>query len=79
MGIKDMIRPGLGRKQNNDAPADEILPAGNTNNAAPEDANPDEKPEEDVVPSQDVQHGVQDMEAVTLSWSKRSLFCVFIL
>jgi hypothetical protein len=29
------------------------------------------------LPSQDIQRGVQDVEAVTLSWSKASLIAVF--
>jgi hypothetical protein len=31
------------------------------------------------LPVQDAQRGVQDVEAVTLTWSKKSLIAVFIL
>jgi hypothetical protein len=31
------------------------------------------------LPAQDAQRGVQDVEAVTLTWSKQSLVTVFIL
>ena len=31
------------------------------------------------LPVQDAQRGVQDMEAITLTWSKQSLVAVFIL
>jgi hypothetical protein len=37
----------------------------------------DEKPQL-VLPDEDAQRGVQDIEAVTLSWSKTALIAVFI-
>ena len=43
-------------------------PAGNDNDEAPSE-----------LPSEDVQGGVQNIEAVTLTWSKKSLVAVFIL
>lgn len=33
----------------------------------------------EAAPSEDVQHGVQDIQAVTLTWTKKSLITVFIL
>lgn len=30
------------------------------------------------VPGEDLQHGVQDVEAITLSWSKASLIAIFL-
>lgn len=37
-----------------------------------------EAPEKDILPSEDAQRGVQQVEAVTLTWSKPSLIAVFI-
>lgn len=38
-----------------------------------------EHPEKDLVPTEDAQRGVQQVEAVTLTWSKPYLIAVFIL
>ncbi|KAL9945916.1 hypothetical protein D7B24_005225 [Verticillium nonalfalfae] len=76
------IRLGLGRQQVDDA----IVPAaaeratddaklGAENVANETGAQVDEKP---VLPSENVQHGVQSVQAVTLTWSKRSLVAVFV-
>lgn len=35
--------------------------------------------EKDIVPTEDAQRGVQDVEAVTLTWTKPYLIAVFIL
>ena len=37
-----------------------------------------EEPVKDILPSEDAQRGVQQVEAVTLTWSKPSLIAVFI-
>ncbi|KAM0284012.1 hypothetical protein ACHAQH_002207 [Verticillium albo-atrum] len=83
MPILPKLRLGLGRQQGDDA----IVPVavdttvdntktGATDNVANEAGAPvDEKP---VLPSENVQHGVQSVQAVTLTWSKRSLIAVFI-
>jgi hypothetical protein len=34
--------------------------------------------DKDVVPTEDAQHGVQKMEAVTLAWTKKSLAAMLI-
>ncbi|PNH31280.1 hypothetical protein BJF96_g5566 [Verticillium dahliae] len=76
------IRLGLGRQQVDDVivpaaaegtPDDAKLGAENVANET--GAQVDEKP---VLPSENVQHGVQSVQAVTLTWSKRSLVAVFI-
>lgn len=38
-----------------------------------------EQPEKDLVPTEDAQRGVQQVEAVTLTWTKPYLIAVFIL
>lgn len=48
---------------------------------SPADVDTDEPPSKDPedVPTDDAQRGIQDVEAVTLTWSKPSLIAVFIL
>lgn len=46
-----------------------------TDDATASNSNDDSHPEE--LPDQNVQYGVQDVEAVTLTWSRRSLIFVF--
>lgn len=38
-----------------------------------------EQPEKDLVPTEEAQRGVQQVEAVTLTWTKSYLIAVFIL
>jgi hypothetical protein len=72
---------------------DKISPAQQTNAAipSPNDTKPEtmdmadteslnavRKVEEATSPSKDAQHGVQNVEAVTLSWSKTSLKLAFV-
>ena len=38
-----------------------------------------EQPEKDLVPIEDAQCGVQQVEAVALTWTKPYLFIVFLL
>lgn len=58
--------------------------ASNEKDITPNDAeiaatdNANDKPELER-PTEDAQRGVQNVEAVTLTWSKRSLVLVFIL
>lgn len=64
-------------------PVDAISPTnkkGASENAA-EDAieSRPEDSKDDILPNEDVQRGVKEVEAVTLAWSKRSLILVFIL
>lgn len=37
-----------------------------------------EQPEKDILPAEDAQRGVQQVEAVTLTWTKPSLVGIFI-
>ncbi|KAE8144556.1 hypothetical protein BDV25DRAFT_145497 [Aspergillus avenaceus] len=46
-----------------------------TTNVVPHIGAEDQQPD---IPSEDVQHGVRDVEAVTLTWSKTTLMAVFI-
>jgi hypothetical protein len=57
-----------------------------TTTTTPETNSPEETETHNIVeaaraklPAQDAQRGVQNVEAVTLTWSKRSLVAVFIL
>lgn len=46
---------------------------------SPDDANVENDPKFEELVSEDAQRGVQNVEAVTLTWSKNSLIAVFIL
>jgi hypothetical protein len=52
---------------------DDVSPSSGHNEPAVEQA------EKDVVPTEDAQRGVQQVEAVTLTWTKPYLISVFIL
>lgn len=79
-------RFGFGRTTTNDevtpvamttVEGDKKDPAiGSPDDTAADQSN--EKPPLEL-PSQDAQRGVQNVEAVTLTWSKNSLIAVFIL
>ena len=55
---------------------------GNIDTISPDNANGEpttEQPEKDLLPTEDAQRGVQQVEAVTLTWTKPYLIAVFIL
>ncbi|PQE22523.1 Siderophore iron transporter mirB protein [Rutstroemia sp. NJR-2017a BVV2] len=88
-----MTRPGFRRTTTeNEGPAvhmtelpnDNKTPAitGTQDTISPSNINEDtisEQPEKDILPAEDAQRGVQQVEAVTLTWSKPYLIAVFIL
>jgi hypothetical protein len=55
--------------------ADEIKKDPTTDDAAVVNGSDESRPEH---PSEDLQRGVQHVEAVTLTWSKASLIAVFL-
>lgn len=87
MAVFPKSRPGFRRATTDDAgpsvPLDSTLaenrkdPAVVSATDATASNDNDEPPSE--LPSEDVQGGVQNIEAVTLTWSKKSLVAVFIL
>jgi hypothetical protein len=65
-------------------PTDNKTPAitGTQDTISPSNVNEDpisEQPEKDTLPAEHAQRGVQQVEAVTLTWSKPYLIAVFIL
>ncbi|KAI5864843.1 putative transporter [Durotheca rogersii] len=79
MAILDKLRPKPAqgaRDEDPEAIAVASPPTGNSAGANVANA-PAEKPE-DALPNQDTQHGVQKIEAVTLSWTKGSLAALLI-
>lgn len=83
MAVLHRFRTALRRTSPDDADADPVVttsaeenkkdPA--TDGAAVVNSSDDSQPER---PSEDLQRGVQRVEAVTLSWSKASLIAVFV-
>ncbi|KAM5385507.1 hypothetical protein ACJZ2D_000706 [Fusarium nematophilum] len=81
MGLLNRFRPRLGHRNDSDAhPSDGDAPEGvrtianddkNTAIRSPEDGNSADF--EEALPTKDVQGGVQEIEAITLVWSKSSL------
>jgi len=84
MSFLNRLRPGIGRERPTDAQAAstiedteiQVVPA--TTDTGDLDDTPIEKAQDDAVPSQDAQLGVQKVEAVTLAWSKRWLAALLI-
>lgn len=78
------FKPDFLRKKEETATVDNSLPlddkhattvSGDGISSTPEPASDD--PEKDVVPAEDAQRGVQQVEAVTLTWTKPYLIAVF--
>lgn len=69
-GTSVSMNARLGTDEKNDSISRAEAAAPETDGAAEAQAK---------VPAEDAQRGVQDVEAVTLTWSKRSLVAVFIL
>jgi hypothetical protein len=66
-----------GSAANSMGPVDENKTAHATDDAVPNDSEGESSSQEDTVPTQDAQTGVQEVEGMTLSWSKKSLIAVF--
>lgn len=65
----------------NGLPADDKIPdvtASTGDTISPNNEPAIEDPEKDLVPTEDAQRGVQQVEAVTLTWTKPYLIAVFI-
>ncbi|KPM45762.1 Siderophore iron transporter mirB [Neonectria ditissima] len=88
MGLLNRLRPGLGHTENTPANASDTempVPISTYPNDSkgPESRSPedglhgDTKPE-DEMPTEGLQHGVKNIEAITLAWDKKSLIGVFI-
>tara|TARA_R110002060_G_scaffold36098_1_gene46990 strand:+ start:727 stop:990 length:264 start_codon:yes stop_codon:yes gene_type:complete len=77
------FKPDFLRKKEEPAAVDMTLPADDKNAAtvsdgiAPTQEQASDDPEKDVVPAEDAQRGVQQVEAVTLTWTKPYLIAVF--
>ena len=77
------FKPDFLRKKEEPAAVDMTLPADDKNAAtvsdgiAPIQEQASDDPEKDVVPAEDAQRGVQQVEAVTLTWTKPYLIAVF--
>ncbi|KAH6876433.1 major facilitator superfamily domain-containing protein [Thelonectria olida] len=87
MGLLNRLRPGLSRTGNTTSHSSDGEEPVAISTLANSDKDPASKSPEDglqgdavddTVPTQDAQGGVQDIEAVTLTWSKQSLIGVFI-
>ncbi|KAK0732140.1 major facilitator superfamily domain-containing protein [Lasiosphaeris hirsuta] len=77
MGILAKFQAGLGRKS--DTPAvDEIRKNPTTDTAATAVDNTSNEQLAVEKPGEDLQRGVQNVEAVTIAWSKGSLIAIFI-
>jgi hypothetical protein len=65
-----------------DLPTDNKTPTITGDTISPNNVNEDpisEQPEKDILPTEDAQRGVQQVEAVALTWSKPYLITVFLL
>lgn len=51
---------------------------GTTVEESKRDPASDSEVQQPEVPAEDLQHGVRDIEAITMTWSKRTLILVFI-
>ncbi|CZT03537.1 probable siderophore iron transporter mirB [Rhynchosporium agropyri] len=77
------FRPNFLRKKDATAAPELALPLDDkntttvNNDIAPAHEPAGDDPEKDVVPSEDAQRGVQQVEAVTLTWTKPYLIAVF--
>lgn len=60
-----------------DGTVDESKTAHATDDAIPNDSEGEQSTEEDHRPTENAQAGVQEVEGVTLTWSKRSLIAIF--
>ncbi|KAL4935183.1 hypothetical protein BDV06DRAFT_229060 [Aspergillus oleicola] len=81
MAVRSRLRAAFRRRNTDETEAPVAVTTEQENKADPSpEAGPavDLAAAEDVVPAEDAQRGVQDVEAITLSWSKRSLIMVFV-
>lgn len=72
--LRAMVRPSA---DNNEPSVDALENAPVEQKGGSASANRIDKELHPELPSQDIQRGVQDVEAITLSWSKASLIAVF--
>jgi hypothetical protein len=94
MAVLSRFRPGFRRATTEDAkrpsvgmtpmPVDEKnrTVSGTQDAIVPDNPHEEpevEQPEKDVLPTEDAQRGVQQVEAVALTWTKPNLIAVFIL
>ena len=81
MAVRSRLRAAFRRRNTDETEAPVAVTSEQQNKVDPSpEVGPavDLAAPEDVVPAEDAQRGVQDVEAVTLSWSKRSLIMVFV-
>lgn len=94
MAVLSRFRPGFRRPTTEDAAGTSVamtpIPVNEKNQAVsgsqdaivPDNRHEEpevEQPEKDVLPTEDAQRGVQQVEAVTLTWTKPYLIAAFVL
>lgn len=83
MGVRLLVRRArtvFSRVAASDAASSVDTPAvdGTTAEETKRDPTTDTEVQQPETPAEDLQHGVRDIEAITMTWSKRTLIMVFL-